>query len=205
MCWHDVGIYNCCIGYLLQQCTSCIESLGVVRWAASMHCPTCSDCLYVCDVCAAALGPRNSAAVSPASRCWTSLHICLHIHVSSAGHRRIPAASPSLQPAATAPQLCNPQQQPAQPTTSPFQAAAMARAGSTTLESRSRQGSGALQTAGSRGGGSGTLSVGRQASGGVQGAGRQGSGAVESGPHQMPSEEEDVFLTPDLPARAVKK
>ena len=131
--------------------------------------------------------------------------ICLYIHVSTAGHRRIPAASPSLQPAATAPQLSNPPQQPPQPTTSPFQAAAMARAGSTTLESRSRQGSGALQTAGSRGGGSGTLSVGRQASGGVQGVGRQGSGAAESGPHQMPSEEEDVFLTPDLPARAAKK
>lgn len=124
---------------------------------------------------------------------------------TAAGHRRIPAASPSLQPAATAPQLSNPHQQPPQPTTSPFQAAAMARTGSTALESRSRQGSGALQTAGSRGGGSGTLSVGRQASGGVQGAGRQGSGAVESGPHQMPTEEEDVFLTPDLPARAVKK
>ncbi|DBA87418.1 TPA: hypothetical protein ACH3X1_004464 [Trebouxia sp. C0004] len=119
---------------------------------------------------------------------------------TATGHRRIPAASPSLQPAATVPQLRNPHQQPAQPTISPFQAAAISRAGSTTLEPRSRQGSGALQTAGSRGGGSGTLSVGRQASGAVQDAGRQGSG-----PHQMPLEEEDVFLTPDLPARAVKK
>ena len=171
------------------------------RNSGSIHCLTCSHCLHVCDVCAAALEPRSSAA----SRRWTSLHICLHICVSTAGHRRIPAASPSLQPAATAPQLSNPHQQPPQPTTSPFQAAAMARTGSTTLESRSRQGSGALQTAGSRGGGSGTTSVGRQASGGVQGAGRQGSGAVESGPHQMPTEEEDVFLTPDLPARAVNK
>jgi len=71
LCWHDFSIHDCCIGYLLQQYTSCIEPPGVVRWAASMHCLTCSYCLYACDVCAVALGPRSSAA----SRRWTSLYL----------------------------------------------------------------------------------------------------------------------------------
>lgn len=128
--------------------------------------------------------------------------------VCTAGHRRAAAASPSLQPAATAPQLSRPNHQlqpPSQPTISPFQSAAMTRTGSTALDDKGRQGSGALQTAGSRGGGSGSLSGGRQASGGMQGVGRQGSGTVESGHHQLPSEEQDVFPSPDLPARAAKK
>ena len=132
---------------------------------------------------------------------WGKLHTSLRTTVlfwpychlfNAAAHRRIPAASPKMQTATTAPQLSQ-QQQPPPPSRSPFQDAPMARTGSTTLEGRGRQGSGGLQSAGSRG------------SGVLQTAGRQGSEAVEPAQHQASAEEDDLFLTPDLPARTVKK
>ena len=108
----------------------------------------------------------------------------------SAGTRGPSAATSQLHTANTAPQLGR--QQP-QPTKSPFQDAAMSRAGSSGM---SRASSGASEQ--DR----------RQGSGALQAQGRQGSGALQSQgsvPNHHAEEEDDVFLTPELPLKPLKK